>query len=79
MTEDDHEAFLTPKARFQGEFTPENLAFDSNLQEFAQRVAYVCALETAGKITPVEAHRRIRVLYDLLERTREGLRIGEDD
>ncbi len=79
MTEDDRESFLTPKARFQGDFTPENLAFDSNLQEFAQRVAYVCALETAGKITPAEAHRRIRVLYEQLERSREGLRIGEDE
>lgn len=76
MSADD---FLSPRASFQGEFTPENLAFDSNLQEFAQRVAYVCALETAGKITPAEAHRRIRVLYEQLERTREGLRIGEDD
>lgn len=76
MNADD---FLRPRATFQGEFTPENLAFDSNLQEFAQRVAYVCALETAGKITPAEAHRRIRVLYEQLERTREGLRIGEDD
>lgn len=76
MSADD---FLSPRASYQGEFTPENLAFDSNLQEFAQRVAYVCALETAGKITPAEAHRRIRVLYEQLERTREGLRIGEDE
>lgn len=76
MSADD---FLSPRASFQGEFTPENLAFDANLQEFAQRVAYVCALETAGKITPAEAHRRIRVLYEQLERTREGLRIGEDE
>lgn len=78
MSEDDRESFLTPRARFQGEFTPENLAFDSNLQEFAQRVAYVCALETAGKITPTEAHRRIRVLYEALERSHVGLRIEDD-
>ncbi|MEI2784382.1 MAG: hypothetical protein V9E82_01570 [Candidatus Nanopelagicales bacterium] len=77
MTEDDRESFLAPKATFQGEFTPENLAFDSNLQEFAQRVAYVCALETAGKITPIEAHRRIRLLYQELERSHVGLRIEE--
>jgi len=69
--------FLTPRARYQGEFTPQNLAFDSNLQEFAQRVAYVCALETAGKITPDEAHSRIRDLYETLTRTHKGLGIGE--
>jgi hypothetical protein len=70
--------FLMPRARFQGQFTPENLAFDANLQEFAQRVAYVCGLETAGKITPGEAHARIRELYEELARTHEGLGIGED-
>lgn len=69
---------LAPRAKFHGEFTPENLAFDANLQEFAHRVAYVCGLETAGKITPDEAHRRIRVLYEELARTHEGLRIGPD-
>lgn len=74
MSTDD---FLTPRASFQGEFTPENLAFDANLQEFAQRVAYVCALETAGKITPAEAHRRIRALYEQLDRSRAGLDIDE--
>lgn len=76
MSADD---FLNPRASYQGKFTPENLAFDHNLQEFAQRVAYVCALETAGKITPAEAHRRIRVLYHELERTHEGLQISDED
>lgn len=73
-TKDD---LLSPRARYQGEFTPQNLAFDSNLQEFAQRVAYVCGLETAGKINGDEAHRRIRALYEELARTHEGLGIGE--
>ena len=71
--------FLTPRARFQGEFTPQNLAFDSKLQEFAQRVAYICGLETAGKITPTEAHDQIRDLYEQLSRTREGLGIGDPE
>ena len=71
--------FLTPRARFQGDFTPANLAFDSNLQEFAQRVAYICGLETAGKITPNAAHAQIRDLYEELARTHEGLGIGEPE
>jgi hypothetical protein len=76
MSADD---FLNPRASYQGEFTPANLAFDANLQEFAQRVAYVCALETAGKISPAEAHRRIRELYQELERSHAGLRIDEQE
>jgi hypothetical protein len=70
--------FLTPRARYQGEFTPANLAFDSNLQEFAQRVAYICGLETAGKIKPDEAHAQIRDLYEELTATHRGLGIGQD-
>ncbi len=70
--------FIAPRTRFRGEFTPENLAFDSNLQEFATRVAYICGLETAGKIGPDEAHRQIRELYEELSRTHKGLGIGED-
>jgi hypothetical protein len=65
--------------RFQGEFTPQNLAFDSNLQEFAQRVAYICGLESAGKITPNDAHAQIRDLYEELARTHRGLGIGETE
>lgn len=84
MTDSDNEGapskdeMLLPRARYQGKFTPENLAFDSNLQEFAHRVAYICGLETAGKITPDKAHQQIRELYEALERTHLGLRIGED-
>ncbi len=41
--------FLMPRSKYHGEFTPQNLAFNANLQEFAQRVALICALETGGK------------------------------
>ena len=34
--------FLYPLGNFNGEFTPQNLAFNANLQQFAQKV-----LETA--------------------------------
>jgi len=72
------EDLLTPRAKFKGEFSPENLAFDSNLQEFAHRVAYICGLETAGKVKPDDAHSQIRHLYEELARTHEGLGIGKD-
>ena len=51
----DKKRFLYPIGKYYGQFTPENLVFDANLQEFAQRVAYLCGLETNGKITTREA------------------------
>lgn len=48
----DKEKFLFPQSSYRGDFTPENLMFNSNLQEFAQKVSYICNLETNGKIAP---------------------------
>ncbi|WP_036476834.1 hypothetical protein, partial [Myxosarcina sp. GI1] len=53
----DQENFLNPIGNYYGEFTPQNLAFNANLQEFAQKVAYVCGLEANGKITLKEAYQ----------------------
>ncbi len=47
----EKEKFLDPTAKYYGKFTPENLAFNANLQEFAQRVSYLCGLESNGKIS----------------------------
>ncbi len=70
---------LFPRARYQGEFTPANLAFDNNLQEFAQRVVFICSLENSGKMTPDEAHQQIKSLYKELTRSHKGLKIADDD
>jgi len=67
------DAFITPKAQFRGEFSPENLAFDANLQEFAQRVTIVCNLETSGKVSPEEAYRQIKQLWHDLKESKENL------
>ncbi|MGQ9866778.1 MAG: DUF7219 family protein [Pseudanabaenaceae cyanobacterium] len=67
------EDFFYPKARYSGEFTPANLVFDANLQEFAGRVAIVCALENGGKITPLEAYQEIRRLWEALDISRHQL------
>jgi hypothetical protein len=69
--------FLYPYTRYRGEFSPENLAFDANLQEFAQRVSYICALETSGKLSQDDAYDRIRDLWKALKRSRKGLGIEE--
>lgn len=74
MTERDN--FLYPRSRYYGEFTPENLVFNSNLQEFAQKVSYLCAMETGGKITADHAYKEIKSMYRELKKTRKNLGIG---
>lgn len=65
--------FLHPRSRYYGEFNPENLAFNANLQEFAQRVAFICGLETGGKMPPGEAYEEIRRLWKTLKRSKAEL------
>jgi len=69
--------FLYPRSTYRGEFTPENLVFNSNLQEFAHRVSYICTLETSGKLSQDEAYDRIRDLWRTLKRSRKELGIDE--
>lgn len=65
--------FLYPRGRFRGEFTPENLTFDANLQEFAQRVALICGLENGGKLPPKSAYQQIKDLWQELKLSKENL------
>lgn len=73
----DKDAFMFPQRSFHGEFTPENLVFDVNLQEFADRVGIICALENGGKIAPAEAYRQIKELWQAIERSKQNL-LGND-
>jgi hypothetical protein len=57
---------------------PENLVFNANLQEFAQRVSYVCNLETNGKLAPEEAYKQIKALWKQIKRTKKQLGIGKN-
>jgi pyruvate-formate lyase-activating enzyme len=66
-------AFISPIAKYGGEFTPQNLAFNANLQEFANRVSIICALETSGKLTPSEAYQQIHQLWDALAASERNL------
>jgi hypothetical protein len=67
------EDFLNPKSRYRGEFTPGNLAFDANLQEFANRIAIICALENGGKVPPSEAYEQIKQLWKELKASKQNL------
>jgi sigma54-dependent transcription regulator len=67
------ENFLFPRSKYWGEFTPQQLAFNANLQEFAQRVSFVCNLETGGKMTAHEAYDEIKRLWKDLKKSKANL------
>jgi hypothetical protein len=77
--EHSKDQFFFPRSRYYGEFTPENLAFNANLQEFAQKVTFICGLETGGKISPEEAYHRIKQAWSQLKQSKKNLGIGQDN
>jgi sigma54-dependent transcription regulator len=72
----ERDRFLYPRSRYYGQFTPPNLVFNANLQEFSQRVTYICGLETGGKLNPEAAYQEIKQLYKQLKKSRKQLGIG---
>ncbi|MBW4663300.1 MAG: hypothetical protein KME01_03725 [Chroococcus sp. CMT-3BRIN-NPC107] len=73
---DNKTDFLYPRSRYYGQVKPENLVFNANLQEFAQKVGYICNLETAGKLSPEDSYEKIRALWKQLKRSKQQLGIG---
>jgi len=69
--------FLYPHYPYQGEAYPKNIVFNANLQEFAQKVSYICNLETGGKISSEEAYQKIKGLWKALKSSRKGLEMDE--
>lgn len=67
------EDFIMPRAPYHGEFTPERMVFNANLQEFASRVSLICNLETGGKITSEDAYSRIKQLWKDLKASKKVL------
>lgn len=65
--------FFYPRARYRGDFTPEQLTFNANLQEFAQRVSLICSLETGGKLPTGEAYQQIKQLWKDLKKSKDEL------
>ena len=77
MSNSDKDRFLNPISNFRGEFSPQNLAFNANLQEFTNRISIICALETGGKISSNEAYQQIKELWIKLDASRQNL-LGDD-
>ncbi len=78
FNQEDKDRFLYPRRPYHGRFTPQNLVFNANLQEFAQRVGYITDLETVGKLSPEEAYRRIKALWIQLNISKEELGIDDE-
>ena len=75
---DAREKFLNPTSKFYGKFTPQNLTFNSNLQEFANQVSLICGLETNGKISAEEAYDRIKKIWKELKASKKNLLDNHD-
>ena len=71
-------SFLYPRSRYYGQFTPEALAFNANLQEFAQKVSYISALETGGKLSPEQAYEQVKCLWKQLKQSKKAMGIGNN-
>ncbi len=74
----DKNSFLYPRSRYRGEVKPENLVFNANLQEFAQRVNYISNLGTNGKIAPEDCYNEVKALWKQLKRSKKALGIGTE-
>ena len=68
--------FLYPQSRYYGRFSPEYLAFNANLQEFAQKISYISALQTGGKLSPEQAYEQVESLWQQLKQSKKAMKIG---
>ena len=64
------DSFLYHNNRYNGQF-------NANLQEFTQKISYICSLETAGKLTPEDSYKQIKHLWKDLKRSKKQLKIGQ--
>jgi len=69
--------FFSPRSRYYGQVNPENLVFNANLQEFANRVTLIASLHTNGKLPPAVAYKEIKGMWKQLKRSKKQLGIGK--
>lgn len=71
----EEERLLFSMIQYEGEFSPQNLAFNANLQEFAQRVDYIYAIYRENEITASDAYQLVEQLWKELSHSKKGLGI----
>ncbi|OUL36455.1 hypothetical protein BV372_07220 [Nostoc sp. T09] len=67
----DKDSFFYTYAREYGRMKAENLEFSINIREFSQRVEFITCLETNGKLSPEEAYRQIKSLWQDLKNSKK--------
>ncbi|WP_193196957.1 hypothetical protein [Nostoc sp. MG11] len=67
--------FLYPRSPYYGQFKTEYLVFNAHLQDFSQRVNYICSLQTGSKLSPEQAYKQIHVLWKQLKSAKKQLEI----
>jgi hypothetical protein len=65
--------FLYHCSLYYRQFKPEFLVFNAQLQDFSQRVDYICGLQTGSKLSYKEAYHQIYILWKQLKMTRKQL------
>lgn len=63
----DRYSFIYRHNHYYGQFTPEALVFNANLQELTQKVGYISQLQTNGKLSAQEAYEQIDTLWKQLK------------
>ena len=76
MTTNDKQNFLYPRHPYRGSADLSQLAFNANLQEFSQKVSYICAFQTNGKITSEKAYQDLQNLWQQLEQSYHSMMIS---
>lgn len=65
---------LEAHSSYRGDdWTPGRLVFHQNLEQFAERVGLIVALQGNGKISQEEAFDEIRLIWRQLQNSRESL------
>jgi transcriptional regulator with AAA-type ATPase domain len=67
------EEFLNPLSPYYGEPDLGQMMFNANLQEFANKVDLLCALQTGGKISADDAYTEIKKLWKELKDSKKAL------
>lgn len=68
--------FIYARSPYRGPIEQRYVAFNAWLQRFAQRVSYICCLETSGKLPAEEAYRQLNCLSKELKRNRSLAKPG---
>ena len=72
----NHASFINPHSHYYGEFTPENLKFHNEMEEFVQEANIISNLAGNGKMSLDQAFSEIEALWKQLIKSKEELGIG---